>query len=100
LLGLKLKGEMVGAWKSRIFSLRMILYCFVRQMLSILVPSMYPSFEAVSGLKVNSNKCELVLVREVNKATDVAEILGCKVGQLPMTYLGLPLGSPHKARVV
>ena len=27
----------------------------------------------------------------------MAEILGCRIGSLPMTYLGMPLGASHKS---
>jgi hypothetical protein len=42
-------------------------------------------FELVFGLKVN-----------LAKSTLVAEILGCEVGSLPITYLGMPLGARFK----
>ena len=45
-------------------------------------------FEAVSGLKVNLDKSELVAV------------LGCKQGSLPMKYLGLPLGAKFKDKSI
>lgn len=56
-------------------------------------------FEAVSGLRVGLSKSEIVLVDNVNDVSRLASLLGCKVGCLPITYLGLPLGS-FKAREV
>jgi hypothetical protein len=53
-------------------------------------------FELVSGLKVNLAKSILVLVGEVSDIGVLAEILGCKVGSLPITYLGMPLGAQFK----
>lgn len=42
------------------------------------------------------NKCEEVyisyLVKEIEGRKDLASILGCRVGGLPATYLGLLLG--------
>ncbi|RVX14298.1 putative mitochondrial protein [Vitis vinifera] len=35
--------------------------------------------------------------REVEEILEMAVELGCKVGKLPSTYLGLPLGAPNKA---
>ena len=32
----------------------------------------------------------------LNNVHALAEILGCRVGALPMNYLGMPLGSSHK----
>ena len=49
-------------------------------------------FQAVTGLKVNALKNEMVPIGEVPNVSILAEILGCRVGSLPMTYLGMPLG--------
>ncbi|XP_071685671.1 uncharacterized protein [Rutidosis leptorrhynchoides] len=50
-------------------------------------------FENASGLKINYNKSKLFGLG-VNK--DEVEVLairvGCKIGELPFTYLGLPMG--------
>ncbi|WMV21816.1 hypothetical protein MTR67_015201 [Solanum verrucosum] len=54
-------------------------------------------FEAVSGLKVNWGKSSLFPVNEVPQIKEMAGILGCSVGKLPTTYLGMPLGNNHKA---
>ncbi|KAG5575092.1 hypothetical protein H5410_055226 [Solanum commersonii] len=54
-------------------------------------------FEAVSGLKVNLGKGSLFPVNEVPQIKEMAGILGCSVGKLPTTYLGMPLGNNHKA---
>jgi hypothetical protein len=53
-------------------------------------------FELVSGLKVNLAKSVLVPVGEVSDVGALAEILGCEVGSLPITYLGMPLGARFK----
>ena len=55
-------------------------------------------FELVSGLKVNLAKSFLVPVGEVSDIGDLAEFLGYEVGSLPITYLGLPLGSRFKEK--
>ena len=34
---------------------------------------------------------------EVNEVHALVEILGCRVGTLPMSYLGMPLGPSHKS---
>ena len=51
-------------------------------------------FEAITGLKVNFGKSEIVLVGEVGNLDALARILCCKVGCLPMTYLGMPIWNP------
>jgi hypothetical protein len=53
--------------------------------------SLFLLFEAVSGLKMNLAKLELVLVGSVDNVAGLAWILGCGVGSLPLNYLGLPL---------
>ncbi|RVW65556.1 Argininosuccinate lyase, chloroplastic [Vitis vinifera] len=59
-----------------------------------------PWFEATSGLCINLNKSEILPVGRVENAKLLAAELGCKVGSLPSTYLGLPLGASHKSVMV
>ena len=54
-------------------------------------------FQAVTGLKVNVSKSEMVPISEVNNMHALVEILGCRVMSLSMTYLGMSLGQSHKA---
>ena len=49
-------------------------------------------FEAISGLRINLDKSELILVGSVDNLNDLALELGCKLDILPSSYLGLPLG--------
>ena len=53
-------------------------------------------FEAITGLKVKVGKSEIVSVGEVGNLDALACILCCKVGHLPMSYLGIPLGAHFK----
>jgi hypothetical protein len=49
-------------------------------------------FEEMSGLKINYLKSEVIVMnqpREVQKR--VADILNCKLGTFPFTYLGMPI---------
>ncbi|KAF5467552.1 hypothetical protein F2P56_017368 [Juglans regia] len=55
-------------------------------------------FEAVTGLKVNLGKSEMVAVGEVPHISLLADMLGCEVSSLPMKYLDLSLGATFKAR--
>ena len=57
-------------------------------------------FEAISGLKINFNKSEMALVGIVHDLDSLAAILGCKTVQLPMSYLGLPLGANFKSKSI
>ena len=52
------------------------------------------------GLKVNVLKSKMVPIREVSNVHVLAEFLGCRIGSLPMTYLGMPLGAFHKSPTV
>ncbi|KAJ9687213.1 hypothetical protein PVL29_015891 [Vitis rotundifolia] len=54
-------------------------------------------FEAAFGLRINLAKSEIIPVGEVQGIEELAVELGCRVGQLPSMYLGLPLGVPNKA---
>ena len=57
-------------------------------------------FEAILGLKINLDKSELIPVGRVSNVMELAIVFGCKVGALPTTYLGLPLGAAHNSVVV
>ena len=54
-------------------------------------------FEALSGLKINLNKSEIIPIGTVDNVEVLASELACKVRSLPTSYLGLPLGAKHKA---
>ena len=54
-------------------------------------------FEAISGLKINLEKSERILVGRVPIMEELVDILGCEVGLLPSKYLGLPLGATFKS---
>ena len=57
-------------------------------------------FEACSGLRINLEKSELILVGRVHDITDLTLEFGCKVGGLPSYYLGLLLGATFKSTAV
>ena len=54
-------------------------------------------FEALSGLRINLDKSEILPVGSVDNVQKLAVELGCGFGSLPSSYLGLPLGASHKA---
>ena len=53
-------------------------------------------FQAFTGLKVNAGKSEIVPVGEVGNIDALAAILHCRVGSLPLKFLGMSLGTPYK----
>lgn len=57
-------------------------------------------FEALSSLKVNFAKNEIFKVGDVDDIQALANILGCKVGVWPTSYLGLPLAAKFKSKAV
>ena len=57
-------------------------------------------FEAISGLRINLNKSEIIPAKRITDVDVLALELGCKVGTLPSSYLGLPLGAPHNSIAV
>ena len=57
-------------------------------------------FEATSGLRINMEKSSIILMGRVQNVESLAREVGCKVGELPMTYLGLLLGANHKMESV
>jgi hypothetical protein len=57
-------------------------------------------FEQMSGLKINFEKSELILVGGDNDlAKEYAEVFNCQVGLFPIKYLGV-LVSPSRLKVV
>ncbi|RVW38066.1 putative ribonuclease H protein [Vitis vinifera] len=57
-------------------------------------------FEAISGLRINLDKSEILPVGRVENLENLALEAGCKVGKLPSSYLGIPLGANHKSVAV
>ena len=53
-------------------------------------------FQAISRLKINLSKTELVAVGQVPNVNELAAVLSCKVIALPLSYLGLALGASFK----
>ena len=56
-------------------------------------------FEAISRLRANLGKSELISVGRVENVEELADEFGYKVGKLPSTYLGMSLGAPFKSVV-
>ena len=48
-------------------------------------------FEAISGLRINLDKSEILPVGRVENLENLALEAGCKVGRLPSSYLGYRL---------
>ncbi|XP_049399756.1 uncharacterized protein LOC125863802 [Solanum stenotomum] len=55
-------------------------------------------FEAISGLHINWRKSFIFPVNEVPRINMLANILGGKIGDLPTTYLGMPLGEKSRSK--
>ena len=68
------------ASREQILSIRLVLTCF----------------QAFTSLKVNVGKSEIIPIGEVRNIQSLANILQCRVDNLPMIYLGMPLGSLYK----
>ena len=54
-------------------------------------------FDALLGVSINLSKNKIFLVGRIENAEVLALELGCKVGTLPSSYLGLPLGALHNS---
>ena len=54
-------------------------------------------FEAISGFKVNRDKSEVILVGRVDSLENIISVMGCRVGKLPTSFLGLPLDAPFNS---
>ncbi|WMV07424.1 hypothetical protein MTR67_000809 [Solanum verrucosum] len=57
----------------------------------------------IKGFEIGDSRGEImefVPIKEVPNIQNLAIILGCKVENMPTTYLGMPLGSEHKAEEI
>ena len=61
-----------------------ILFCDVVVEQILHVQLLLLCFQAVTGLKVNVQKSEMVPIGEVNDVHTLAKILGCRIGTLPI----------------
>ena len=68
------------------------------QMVYLSWPLMW--FKAISSLKINLEKNELITIGEIVNVEDLVVELGYRVGNLPFTYLALLLGVPFKIKLV
>ena len=51
-------------------------------------------FEWMTGLKINYHKSEMVAFgMDAEEQRIIANMLNCKIGQMPMRYLGFPISS-------
>ena len=53
-------------------------------------------FEAMSGLRINLSKSKIISVGPVDNVVELVLEFGCGIGSFPTSYLGLPMGAPHK----
>ena len=83
-----------------LFADDMILFCDADEEQILHVRMLLLCFQVVTGLKVNSLKSEMVPIGEVPNVHVLDDILGCRIGSLPMTYLGMPLGASYKSPTV
>ena len=74
-----------------------LLFCGVDQEQPAHLSWLLMWFEISSGLRIKLNKSEIILVGSIAKVESLAFELDCKVGTLPSSYLGLPLGAPHNS---
>ena len=77
-----------------------ILFCDANEEQILHVRKLLLCFEAVTSLKVNTLKSEMVPIGEVPNVHVLTEILGCRIGSLSVTYLGMPLGVSHKSPTI
>jgi hypothetical protein len=73
-----------GATRDQLYHLKGVMLCF----------------EAVSGLRINLGKSEIVPIGPVVDIDNLVQVLGGRVGSLPMKYLGLPLGVRYKSKEI
>ena len=97
--GFNLEGRRDGGERVShlLFADDTILFCDANEEQILHIRLLLLSFQVVIGLKVNVHKSEMVPIGKVVDVHVLAEILGCRVGTLPMSNLGMPLGASHNS---
>jgi hypothetical protein len=68
-----------------------ILFCDVDLVQLLYICMVFTCFKAVTGLRVNMVKSEMVHVGVVVGLHDLAELFSCHIGSLPFQHLGIKL---------
>lgn len=89
-------GDGIGTISHLLFADDALFFSGINEDSMISLKGILLCFEAVSGLKVNLGKSELIPVGRVDNLEILANIFCCKISKLPITYLGLPLGARFK----
>ena len=58
---------------------------------------MFLWFETIFGLKVDRDKNKVIPIGRIDSLENIVSMMGCRVGKLPTSYLGFPLGAPFKS---
>jgi hypothetical protein len=59
-----------------------------------MVKALLLNFELIFGLKISFHKCEVLSMgMEIDEGCRIADLLNCKLGMFPFTYVGLPLAT-------
>ena len=96
-MALKLRVEGGECVSHLLFADDTILFCNADAKQILHIRLLLLCFQAMTSLKVNVQKSEMVPIGEVDDVHALAKILGYRVGTLPMSYLGMPLGASHKS---
>lgn len=85
-------------WRSPIYNTQMIVsFCDANREQLRILRVIFILFEAISGLHINWNKSFLYPVNVVSDLPSLAGTLGGRIGDLPTTYLGMPLGAKSRS---
>jgi hypothetical protein len=83
-----------------LFSDDTLVFCGANESQIRHVGALLVCFEAVAGLKVNLSKFALVPVGSRGVVDQLVGVLGCGIGDLPLKYLGFPLGASFKLKAM
>ncbi|WMV22464.1 hypothetical protein MTR67_015849 [Solanum verrucosum] len=75
-----------------------LVFCEAETKQILILRVIFVIFEAVSGLHINWGKSFIYPINSVLNTEVLARTLGGKVGELPTTYLGMPLGAKSKSK--
>ena len=82
-----------------LFAIDTILFCDASREQLLSIRPILSCFQAFTSFKVNVGRSEIVPIGEVSNIHNLANILHYRMGSLPMTYLGMPLGTLYKTAI-
>ena len=77
-----------------------LVFCETKEEQVLVLRVIFIIFKGVSGLHINRGKSFIYPINTISEIDALASKLGGRVGELPTTYLGMPLGAKCKSTTI